>query len=43
MEYKDRIAAIKAAAKYNPNLTDRELSIMLDAAFSEEEEDKKED
>lgn len=35
MKYEDKIRIIKESAKYNPELTDRELSIMLDAAFGE--------
>lgn len=40
MNYQERIKAIKANAKYHPELSDRDLSIMLDAAFSREEENE---
>lgn len=37
MNYQERIAALKQAARYNPEMTDRELSIAIDAEFGKEE------
>lgn len=39
MDYQDRIKTLKHAARCNPNITDRELSIMLDAAFGEKDDE----